>query len=158
MSPPRISAGGCVCSEQLGLLLLAAVLLKLRPGTVLVFLLLTHPSVHCPVPAHGPPPLAQHQDEHRTLPSSQIWRLGAQGVSQCCHPEWKYSSSSTSAGCCAWPPTSRASYSASNKEGNTYMGAEPLRRVPAGDPCRIHSHCHIILHPHGLGLTSVKLP
>lgn len=63
-----------------------------------------------PQPSPAPrPPLVQHQDEQRTLPISQIWRLGAQGGSQHCHPEWKYSSSSTSAGRCAWPPTSRAS-------------------------------------------------
>lgn len=45
-----------------------------------------------------------------------------------------------------------------NKEGNTYMGAEPLRRVPTSDSCWIHPYRHIILHPHGLGLTSIKLP
>lgn len=54
--------------------------------------------------------------------------------------------------------TSRVCSKAANKEGNTYMGAEPLGRVPTSDSCRVHPHGHVILHPHGLGLASIKLP
>lgn len=38
------------------------------------------------------------------------------------------------------------------------MGAEPLWWVPTSDSCRIHPDSHVILHPHGLGLTGIKLP
>lgn len=38
------------------------------------------------------------------------------------------------------------------------MGAESLWRVPTSDSCRIHPDSHVILHPHGLGLTGIKLP
>lgn len=85
-------------------------------------------------------------------------RSRAQGSSHRYHPEPKRPYNSISAGHCLWPPASGVCYNTSNKEGNTYMGAESLRRVPTSDSCRIHPYCHIILHPHGLGLTSVKLP
>lgn len=132
-----------------------------RPGLAKPTLATPHPPLSVPAPSllWGRPLVGRAPGwAGHLLLILQTGRLRAQGSNHHCHPEPKCPYNGISAGRCLWPPASRVCYNTSNKEGNTYMGAESLRRVPTSDSCWIHPYCHIILHPHGLGLTSIKLP